>query len=139
MENFSRERIKVDRAIDCASKKIGLFWLDEKNGKESITEFERLHYNGETSVVLCMKKLYLYKIFLKKESKSYFKILGYPKTGRTHQIRIHLQYLGYPIVNDPLYNQPTVWGPSNGKNGVYEYSKEQIEQNFLSKICLKNK
>lgn len=24
-------------------------------------------------------------------------------TGRTHQIRVHMQYIGYPIVNDPVY------------------------------------
>ncbi|MFZ1020105.1 MAG: RluA family pseudouridine synthase, partial [Minisyncoccia bacterium] len=27
-----------------------------------------------------------------------------PKTGRTHQIRVHLKFLNYPIVCDSLYN-----------------------------------
>lgn len=30
------------------------------------------------------------------------------ETGRTHQIRVHMSYLGYPVVGDPLY------GPKKG-------------------------
>ena len=56
---------------------------DEKNEpKYAETEFEFLFYDekSNTSVVKC-----------------------YPKTGRTHQIRIHLRSLGFPIANDPCY------------------------------------
>ena len=34
---------------------------------------------------------------------NYSLILLRPKTGRTHQLRVHMKYLGIPIVGDPLY------------------------------------
>ena len=29
-----------------------------------------------------------------------------PETGRTHQLRVHLQYYGHPIMGDPVYHKP---------------------------------
>lgn len=26
-----------------------------------------------------------------------------------HQIRVHLQYLGYPVANDPVYSEVRIW------------------------------
>ena len=36
-------------------------------------------------------------------SKNYALLELFPETGRTHQIRIHLKYLGHPIVGDEFY------------------------------------
>lgn len=30
----------------------------------------------------------------------------FPSTGRTHQLRVHMQHLGHPILGDPLYARP---------------------------------
>ena len=27
------------------------------------------------------------------------------ETWRTHQIRVHMDYIGYPVVNDPVYGK----------------------------------
>ena len=40
----------------------------------------------------------------------------YPKTGRTHQIRLHLAHLGHPIVGDELYG---VSGPWMGRQALH--------------------
>jgi len=52
--------------------------------------------------------------WIKKEGYSIVRCL--PVTGRTHQLRVHLQFLGHPIANDPIYCNRRVWGASLGAN-----------------------
>src|SRR6185436_7210829 len=35
----------------------------------------------------------------------------FPKTGKTHQIRVHLKHIGLPLAVDPLYNPPPRGAP----------------------------
>jgi 23S rRNA pseudouridine1911/1915/1917 synthase len=56
------------------------------DGRESLTRYQ------------VIKKYY------GKEDNNRFSLLElYPKTGRTHQIRVHMKYLNHPIVADELY------------------------------------
>jgi 23S rRNA-/tRNA-specific pseudouridylate synthase len=56
---------------------------DEKNEpKYAETDFEKIFYDEKSNTSVVFAK---------------------PRTGRTHQIRIHLRYLGFPIANDPCY------------------------------------
>lgn len=52
-----------------------------EGGRQAITEYEVAECFGKYTVVKCRLK-----------------------TGRTHQIRVHMEYLGYPLVGDPKYS-----------------------------------
>ena len=56
------------------------------------------------------------------------------ETGRTHQIRVHLNYIGYPIVNDPVYGHKKLENESFGQmlhaktiGFVHPVTKEYLE------------
>lgn len=42
------------------------------------------------------------------------------ETGRTHQIRVHMQHIKHPLVGDPLYGLPEQEGRANLKKAGYE-------------------
>jgi len=49
----------------------------------------------------------------------YSLLLLRPRTGRTHQLRVHLKYLGHPILGDTLYNpQYNPKGKNRNKNQI---------------------
>lgn len=100
--------ITVDQPLETVPGKIGITVV-LPNGKPSVTKFKRLSYNGKSSAVLCQ-----------------------PRTGRMHQIRVHLQYLGHPIINDGLYNCSS-FGPNRGKGGNYGKSLQQLSADVLAK------
>lgn len=98
---FPDSEVVCEEPILVVSFKVGLCRVDP-NGKDSRTVFQKLSYNGHSSVVRCL-----------------------PLTGRTHQIRVHLQYLGFPILNDPIYGS-SAWGPNRGKGGMVGKNDQEL-------------
>lgn len=45
-----------------------------------------------------------YEVLERSTDRSFSFIKATPKTGRTHQIRVHLKSIGHPIICDPLYS-----------------------------------
>lgn len=95
-------------------------------GKDAVTHFQVLtRYDGYTLIELQLE------------------------TGRTHQIRVHMQYIGYPLVGDPVYGpKKTLKGhgqflhakllgfthPRTGEKMVFEAPLPEIFKNTLEKL-----
>ena len=56
--------------------------------------------NGDTAITE-------YKVLKYDETNNYSIVKCNLKTGRTHQIRVHLSYIGHPILGDTLYGNPS--------------------------------
>ena len=82
-------------------------FIVEAGGKESETYYQVLETKKFTHQDLMkLKKIFQDSDFSGsefKEGKAYSLIELKPTTGRTHQLRVHLKYLGTPIVGDRVY------------------------------------
>jgi len=61
------------------------------------------------------------------------------ESGRTHQIRVHAQSLGHPVVGDTLYGAPRVMQLATRKESVERLTEETsvgLQRNFLHAVHL---
>ncbi len=56
--------------------------VDFETGEQAITHYKKLFHNNEKNISLISLQL---------------------ETGRTHQIRVHMNYIGHPLIGDDLY------------------------------------
>jgi tRNA pseudouridine32 synthase/23S rRNA pseudouridine746 synthase len=90
-ENPSQEWQLIDKPIATDWINRPLMKIDPQEGKPSQTHYKIVSYDAATDST---------------------RLELAPITGRTHQLRVHLQSLGHPILGDHLYASPEVMAKS---------------------------
>lgn len=80
--NISHDQGTVDAPIGRDPHDRKLYMVTDRNSKHAVTHFTVVERFGDYSL-----------LELKLE------------TGRTHQIRVHMKYIGHPLVGDPVYGK----------------------------------
>ena len=79
---LSKKKFKLKCQLSAINKLSGMVSVLASGGKTSETSFNQISANDEAQISL---------------------IECFPKTGRSHQIRVHLDHLGLPIIGDKRY------------------------------------
>jgi 23S rRNA pseudouridine1911/1915/1917 synthase len=87
------------------SRKLFEAYPDGEHGKEAITHYKVVERFGYVTLVECVLE-----------------------TGRTHQIRVHMKYIGHPLFNDDTYG-----GDKIVKGTVFSKYKQFVENCFI--VC----
>ncbi len=91
--------------------KLGVMRVDEKDGKQARTEFTVRERYKKFSLLECR-----------------------PVSARTHQIRVHLQYLGLPILGDSIYGGPQLLLSQLKKD--FRLKPKKVERPLISTLAL---
>ncbi|MBB4078670.1 RluA family pseudouridine synthase [Lewinella aquimaris] len=103
----------IDEPIAPHPSKVGQMMVTNRNGKFARTDYKVMETFGRFSLVGV-------QIF----------------TGRTHQIRVHLAYIGNPLIVDPFYGKRTEFMLSEIKGRRYNKGKHEVERPLLSRVPL---
>ena len=87
---------EINAPIGRSEKNRQMMTVTGKNSKEAITIFHVLERYGDSTLL---------DVEL--------------KTGRTHQIRVHMQYIGHSVVNDSKYAKKTIDGSGQYLHAYY--------------------
>ena len=102
----------VQSPLAVSEKNPQLMTIDQRKGKDAITEWKLLADFGTVALLAV-----------------------FPLTGRTHQIRIHLQSIGLPLAVDPLYGSKVGLFLSEFK-ADYRLGRSQVEKPLIDRLTL---
>ena len=106
---FVQGEIKADIEINTPITNdkgiINIKMTTSNEGKQSTTIINPLTYNQQKNQTL---------------------VLAIPKTGRQHQIRVHLDSIGHKIVGDPLYGINDIWVDKFLKKEIIEEERIRV-------------
>lgn len=87
--------------------KFGVAKRDDREVREARTEYKvekRLTIDEKSFGELVSESLTKARLnYLKRQAREYSLLDVFPKTGRTHQIRVHLKSISHPVVSDLIY------------------------------------